>query len=780
VIGQTISHFKITTELGRGGMGIVYKAVDTQLHVERALKFLSADTLGGADFHARFIEEARSLASVQHPNICPVHEIGEVDGQVFIAMSFLEGQTLEDKLTEGPLPVEDAVLIAKQVAAGLQKAHGQGVIHRDIKPANIMITDDGPAVIMDFGLAKRADAAFKTRTGTMMGTVAYMSPEQVQSTNVDHRADLWALGVMMYEMLTGQRPFKGDIDPAVIFSLTQTNPDPIAPQNKDVPAALEEIVERLLEKEPGHRYADAGELLDVLEDTGLVSATGTIRRVRLQRWQRRRLGWVLAGVIPLVVLVMVAMYVWPGFLNPGPGISRLAVLPFVEPNAGEEQAYFADGMTNELISNLTKIRSLSRVISSGSVIRAVSQYETFHDIGTALGVDVLVHCSISQLDERVRFNVQLIRVSNEDLIWAESYVRNRQDVLDLQSDIVRDVVQKIQVQLSPQEEIVLETSREVNPAAYDAYLKGHYHLQHISDEGLEKSFRYFRQSIDLDPTFAPAWAGLATYYRLLQISRPRDTIYPEAKAAIERALELDENMAQAHAEAGILRFYFEWDWERPAQDFERAYRLEPMNGHVLFWYTVYLANTGRHDDAIAMAQRLVEMDPLTTFNRINLGWAHQMAGQHEQSIVELEKARELDPDLFWIPMELAWNYTALERYPEAFEEFDRAIALDHENFEALLLGTTGRAYALGQRTNEAKSLLAQLEELAKEKYVDSYFVAYIPAGLDDADLVFQWLQRAFEERSASMISLKNDANFSEFRSDQRFSEILRQMNIPTD
>jgi len=535
MIGRIISHYKILEKLGEGGVGVVYKGEDTKLKRTVALKFLPAELTRDPDAKKRFVHEAQAAGALDHPNICTIYEIDEAEGHTFISMACIEGQSLKDKIESGPvgangrspLPIDEALDIAIQVAEGLQAAHEKGIIHRDIKSANIMVTEKGQAKIMDFGLAKLAGQVRLTKTGTTVGTVAYMSPEQARGEEVDHRTDIWSYGVVLYEMVTGQLPFKGEYDQAVVYSILNEEPEPMTGLRTGVPMELERVVNKALVKSLDSRYQNAG---DILVD------------LRLLRKE----------------LELMASKEQPSRENPQPSI---AVLPFYNLSADKEQEYFCEGMTEEIINALTHVEGL-RVVARTSAFSFRGKEIDVGEIGRKLSVETLLEGSVRKAANRLRIWVQLVNVVDGYHLWSERYDREMEDVFAVQDEISLAIADKLKVKLLRGEKTKLITHHTDDLEAYNLYLRGRYLWNKRTEGGIKKAIEHFKQAIKKDPSYALAYTGLADSYSTLTsyISILPKEVFPKGRDAALKALEIDDTLAEAHASLALIRRDYEWDW----------------------------------------------------------------------------------------------------------------------------------------------------------------------------------------------------------------------------
>ncbi len=551
--GSTIAgKYQILEELGRGGMGVVYKAEDTKLKRTVALKFLPPELTHISEVKERFMHEAQAAAALDHPNICTVHEFDEAEEKTFISMAYIEGQSLKKKIESAPLEIDEALRIATQVAEGLQEAHNKGVVHRDIKSANIMVTEKGQAKIMDFGLARMTGGTLLTKEGMTMGTIAYMSPEQARGEEIDHRTDIWSLGVVLYEIFTGQLPFKGEHEQAVVYSILNARLKPITNLRSDIPMAIEQVVSKALEKNPDERYQHVDELIDDLKSIseGIVPE-GVRARLRKAKLLRRKRAILYAGIAGfLIIITVIALSLFTGRAEV---IDSIAVLPLENLTGDVGQEYFVDGVTDELIGQLAQISAL-RVISRRSVMRYKESDKSLPEIARELNVDAVVEGTVHQVGESVRIRVQLIDALPEERnLWAQTYDRATTDVLAMYGEMARAIVGEIQVKLTAEEETRFATARQVNPEAYEAYLKGQFHRDKMTTPDLENALKYFEFALEKDPNFARAYAGIArvwTACSIMGLLPPREAM-PQAKAAAEKAVGVGRYARGSSARIGV-------------------------------------------------------------------------------------------------------------------------------------------------------------------------------------------------------------------------------------
>jgi serine/threonine protein kinase/tetratricopeptide (TPR) repeat protein len=750
MIGKTISHYKILEKLGGGGMGMVYRAQDLKLKRSVALKFLPPDLTRNPESKERFIQEAQAASALDHINICNIHEIDETqDGQLFIVLTYYEGETLKKKIKRGPLKLEEAIDIAIQVSRGLAKVHEMGIIHRDIKPANMMVTKDGVVKIVDFGLAKLVGGMHLDKAGTTMGTMAYMSPEQARGEEVDHRTDIWSLGVVLYEMLTGKLPFKSEYQQALVYSILNENPEPIASLRTGVPEELERVVSKTLSKSPDKRYQNIN---DVLFD---------LRKLRKE--------------IESIVLKeqAVTTKVQPS----------IAVLPFTNLSADKEQEYFCDGMAENLINALAHVEDL-RVVARTSAFSFRGKEIDIREIGRTLNVETLLEGSVRKAGSRVRITAQLVNVSDGYHLWSEKYDRDigemccPEDIFTIQDEISLAIVDKLKVKLLGGEKAKLVKRHTKDIEAYALYLKGRFFWNKRTEEGYLKSLEYLLQAIDRDPDYALAYAGIADSYDLLgwYDYLPPEKAFPKAKTAAKRALEMDDALAQANASLGWISVNYDWDWSTGESKYKQAIELNPSYATVHQWYAEYLSYMGRHDESIAEAKRALELDPLSIIINTDLGQVLYYARQYDRAIEQLQKTLELDPDFVIAHFFLASLYVQQKMYDKAIAEVQKAMDLSRKD-DSLIVAQLGTIYSYSGWKDEARKVLHKLRQLSKQKYVSPFYSALIYMGLGQKDQTFEWLERAYEKRDHWLETLKVHPMLDSLRSDPRFIALLKKMGL---
>jgi len=807
--GTRLGPYEILSPIGAGGMGEVYRARDPRLARDVAVKILPGDFLEGEEGKARFEREAKLLAALNHPNIAAVFSFEEISSSSdssasrhILVMELLEGTTLRDKLDSGPIVQRQVVDYALQIAKGLSAAHEKGIVHRDLKPENIFVSKDGHLKILDFGLAKRTERdqagdetsapteSKHTEPGVVMGTVGYMSPEQVRGLPVDHRSDIFSFGAILYELLSGRKAFKRETPADTMSAILRDEPPELSELGRNIPPALDRVVKHCLEKDRSDRFQSAKDIAFALGEAGHLSipapapapapASGALPQKRTLRPPAWALALVGAGALLAALLAGdVGGLRWR--LSRGATATRIesiAVLPLANLSGDSQQEYFADGMTEELIGDLARISAL-RVTSRTSVMRYKGSSKSLPDIAKELGVDAVVEGSVTRAGSQVKITAQLIDAVKDRHLWADSFQRELKDVLALQGEVARAIAGEIGVRLTPQERLRLADKKTVNPEAYEAYLKGEHHLFRRTAPDALKSLEYFRQAVEKQPDYALGYVGIAEAYEAAAGSAqgalsPKEA-FPNAKAAAMRAVELDSTLAEPHVRLAWSSFVFDRDWATAESQFQRALRLNPNLATAHEQYGIFLSRMGRFDEAIREMRRGQELDPVSLGGNTMMGIALSLARRDDEAIPWFRRVLDMDPNFLRAHFGLGHALVHMRKYEEAITEFQKAVELSGGG--AAQLGALGYAYALANRRAEALEIVEKLKERAREHYVPLAMVSIIFSGLGDKDQAMTWLEKANEERDPWLTGLKVDRMFDPLRSDPRFLDLMQRVGL---
>ena len=722
-------------------MGIVYKAEDLRLQRLVALKFLPAKALGSADAKARFFREARAAAALNHPNICTVYEIDEVDGQTFIAMAYLEGRELTAVIGEGPLDIDRLVEFGIQMAEGLEEAHNNGTVHRDIKPANVMVTSKGRPVVMDFGLAQLTSAASKlTREGTTVGTSAYMSPEQTLGDKTDHRTDIWALGVVLYEMATGRLPFEGLYEQAILYSILHEQPDAITGLRTGVPVELERIVNKCLAKKAEERY----------ETTGHLAADLRALRQSGESRPARRSSSAVKEVRPSIV-----------------------ILPFQNRGRDEEDEYFSDGVTEDVITALGKLKGL-RVIPRASAFHFKGKRPQLHEIVEALDVSHVLEGSIRRAGSRVRITVELVDAVEGDQIWTERYDRVLEDIFDVQDEIAQAIASQLKIELISKQRLVEKPTS--NEEAYQLYLRGRHLIYRLTGESMEKGLRLVKQARQLDPAFVQAYAEESIGSAGLTVlgwTAP-DEALKQAKSLALRAIEMDDSLAEAHVSYGLAVIFADWDWPGAEAALRRAVDLNPESPDARSWLAEVLFLTGRLDEALSEARRACELDPLSVEANRKVALVQLYRRDYEACVDSCRRVLDLDAQ-----HPLAHGYIGLSQclagnVDDALETLRKAC--DSPAYDPLSHAWFGYVLGRAGRHDEARKILAGLRARGEKGLPSSWLIASVDVGLGENDEALGAYEDSVEGHEGVAI-YTGFPMFDPIRDDPRFHALRRRMNL---
>ena len=752
LITRKIGRFEITEIIGKGGMGIVYLACDTKLDRSVAIKSIPAELQSDPNARIRFRREAKLLASLNHPNIAVIHEIIEQkEGADYLILEYVPGKTLSEHIAQGPLELISALSICRQIAEAISAAHKKGIIHRDLKPSNIKIIPDGRVKVLDFGLAKAlasegksADATV-TQPGHLMGTPAYMSPEQARGKDTDYRTDIWSFGCIMYEMLTGRLPFEGETATDILAGIIERDPNWDALPGK-IPRSIHVLLRRCLEKEPGRRLRNMGDMAVAIDDTlsDLDHAAKKKEPIETDRPQ------------PMKAIV---------------------VLPFENLSSNQEQEYFVDGMTDALIAELGKIKAL-RVISRTSSMYYKNANKKVTEIAKELDVDAIIEGSVLKVGNDVRITVQLIDTRIDTHLWSENYTGTLDNILALQSQVTLAIAREIEIIITPDEKKRISCRKPIDSKAYEAYLRGIFFMEKHTPEGYQTAGIYFNQAIEIQPDYAEAHAWLGGAYwvpSLWGYASPHES-FSKAKVAMNKAFELDQTCAEALGGIGWIALHHDWDWEKAKESLEGSIKLNANYSygyHGLAWYWTI---AGCFETAIETIQSAIELDPLSHVLNSSLATIYAYSGQHDKAMAQCEKTLKLDPGFITALVGKAEHYLSMSMYPKAIQSIRKTI--EFAGRTPRLLAMLGRAYALSTMKPEAEKLLRELQEKERSTYISSIHFAALYANLGHVDEAFRWLDKAYEERNPMMPFLKVNSSLNPLRSDPRFYKLLNQMNYP--
>ncbi|MCO6509378.1 MAG: protein kinase [Aridibacter famidurans] len=760
--GDRIGRYTIVEMIGKGGMGEVFLAEDTRLDRKVALKILPPQCCEDSEGLARFVREAKAASALNHPNIITIYEIDEAGDVTYIASEYIEGVLLQDRVAGGGLPILEVLDIAAQIASALTVAHAAGIVHRDIKPGNVMIRRDGLVKVLDFGIAKLTGTEepevdpeavtqpyLRTQEGLVLGTVGYMSPEQARGRNLDARSDIWSLGCVLYEMVGGKKAFEGETIADVLAGIIHKEPMPLSASGNEVHPELERIVRRALCKVAEDRYRSAEEML---EDLNRLKT-----RLLLEEAETGRF----------------AAYVSAETVSEPESI---AVLPFADISAGDDTRYFSEGLTEEVIMNLSKLKQL-RVISRSATMQYVHEGKSHRDMAGDLGVQYLLEGGVRSIGKELRITAQLIDALNQVYLWAESYRGTIDDIFEIQEKVAAEIVRALKVRLSSDEQTELRKRYTENTEAYQMYLRGRFFWNKRSEEGIRNAIRYFEMAIDEDPEYALAWAGIADSYTVLGEygSIPRRQLFPKAREAVDKALQFDDSLAEAHCSNAILMMLEDWDWEGAAREYELAIELNPNYATAYQWYSQWFESRGETEEAIRYAAKAAELDPVSQAIQQDLGLALYYARRYEEAIEVAMRTLELDPVYPAAHRLLSLAYQAVGRFEEAIEANERWGELTGNETECKV--ALAQLFAASGNEDRAKELLDEIEGSGKELANLFRGLALARTALGENDKAFELLESGLERKEEALLSLKVDPKADGLREDPRFDEILRAMGV---
>jgi len=805
LLGQTIGHYKISGRIGSGGMGEVYLATDVMAGRKAAVKLLPTLFTGDPERLKRFQQEARAVVGLNHPNIVTVYEIGEDNSTHYIASELIEGENLRQRLRRGPVQFSEVIDIAIQVASALLAAHEAGVVHRDIKPENIMLRPDGYAKVLDFGIAKLAESAFAeppsqcfgvpgvtadgaesttladTNLGSILGTASYMSPEQARGAPVDKRTDIWSLGVVLYEMVTGHAPFTGDTAVEVASAILEKDPPPLRRYLAHAPAELQQIVSKTLRTNREERYHDARELLEALK--------GLRRKLEFEAelegsptdrsWLRRTGSRTVVVLILLVAALALALpFYWHRNVTTATSLHKsIAVLPFENASKDPNAEYLSEGISEALINSLTELQRL-RVVARSTAFQYKGKDVDPRRVGRELQVASVLTGRVRQSQDVLSIQVDLVDAVTGAQLWGEEYVRKISDVIAVKQAIAREVTAKLKLKLTGEDQRRLAKGDSTNTEAYRFYLRGRYFWNKRTPDGMKQAIAEFQQAIDRDPNFALGYVGLADCYTGLtfyNFAAPHEAM-PKAKESAIKALSLDNTVAEAHASLAHVLMNYDWDWAMAEKEFKRSIELKPDYGTAHQWYAIhYLTATNRLEQSLQEMKRALELEPASLVMNTFMGATLYYAGRYDEAIDQCRRTVEMDPNFAVAHWHLGLAYEQKQVFDKAIEEFKKAISLSGGS--PLMRAALGRVYAESQKKYEANEMLNELNELAKRQYVSAYEVAKIYVALGNSEKAFQLLAKAYAEHSFHLVNLNVCPQLNSVRSDPRFQDLAQRVGL---
>jgi eukaryotic-like serine/threonine-protein kinase len=791
MIGQTISHYRILEQLGAGGMGVVYKAHDSRLDRALALKLLPEKLAQQPQALERFRREARAASALNHPGICTIYDIGEEDGRAFIAMEFIDGETLRAHIHGQALGLEETLKLGIEIAEALDAAHTEGIIHRDIKPANIFVTKRGQVKVLDFGLAKLVpkgvaggdgDVAGESSdstsiVGIISGTPSYMSPEQIRGDDLDARTDIFSLGLVLYEMATGRQAFGGGTGGAIIEAVLTRPPVSVRTVNPGTPPRLEEIIDKTLQKDRDQRYQRAADVLADLQQLKRDTETG-------QRAVEGNTESVLAlNPDPLSATVKQESRTSTGQTGTRPArvskvVGSLAVLPFENVSRDPENEYLSDGIPGSLINILATVPRL-RVIAQSTVVRYKGRTIDPQAVGRELNVQAVLTGKMMQSGSSLRIGTELVDVATGSQLWGAQFDRKAGDIFAIQDEMSSEISEKLRLQLSRSEKKRLVKRHTEDADAYRLYLQGRHHWNRWTEDGFYKAIGYFGQAIEKDPSYALAYTGLAESYVLLGWNSylPAKDAFPRGKAAAMTALQLDPDLGEAHTPLAAALWLYDWKWQDAESEFNRSLELSPAYPTANHWYAEYVMTMGRQAEAIARMKNSQELDPLSLIISVAIGWACYMARRYDDAVEQLLRTVDLDPNYpitYWI---LGLLYRKTGRYDLAISAGEKGVELSGGS--PMMRAALAHTYGESGRAAEARQVLSDLTELGKHRYVAPHFCAGIYIGVGEYDRALECLEKSYQEHCHWLIYLHIDPSMDALRGSPRFQELAKRVGLPS-
>lgn len=778
--------YRIIEELGRGGMGKVYKVHDTKIDEKIALKLIKPELAKDKKTIERFSNELKLARKIRHKNVCQMFDIGEDVETPFITMEYVAGEDLRSLIRRiGQLPIAKSITIAKEICAGLAEAHRLGVVHRDLKSDNIMIDRNGHVRIMDFGIARSLEAKKMTGMGVMIGTPEYMSPEQVEGKEADPRSDIYSLGIILYEMLTGRLPFDGETP--FTIGVKHKNEIPKHPKkiNPNLPDDLSCVILRCLEKSKENRYQNADEVYTefINIEKGMPSGErnestwkpSSPEKITMTIGLKKR----LIPLLIVLIIIITGLLIWSPWSPEGQpqhstGKPSIAVLPFEDFSQRQDQEYLCMGIATELINRLNKVRDLW-VPARASSFSFKGKDADIQDIGSQLKVKNVLIGTLQKADSSLRISVELVDITDNHTLWQETYQMDEGDIFRIQDEIALSVLNGLKIKLLGKEKEKIIKHGTKNTEAYHLYLRGLYYAETGVEEGAVKALDCFRQAVDKDPNYALAYSGIA----LAHLQQIPYVLSPEeggrkVKAAVTKALEIDDSFAEIHCVIGMMHTWLDWDWPSAQKEFKRAVELEPNYARAHHLYSLFLGMMGRHEEAIEEIKRAMELDPLSIIINNDVAWNYHYARNYDMAIEFYKKTLELDPDYAMALRELGASYAMKGFFDEAVEALARASEISSGDRTRARLA---RVYAMSSKEAEARAILDDLLQKSKERHVSPCLIAEIYAGLGENDEAFEWLDKAYSERDSLLSVLKVAPKWDSLRPDPRFKELLKKMNF---